>query len=72
MPSDSEIDPAVALHRIRVRSVRLQRYANWTKEKIWRGSQRDFIEALAHCAEAGEQARRLYSELQKLISLRSQ
>ena len=52
------MDPA--LHRIRIQTLRLTRYSQKIKEKIWN---QDLIGNLPDIAEAHEIARRLYPQV---------
>ena len=67
MPSDSRTEGAVIWHQLRVSAKRLERYSDRVKEKIWRGTRDDLINALADIAEAGEISRRLYLQLQAQV-----
>ena len=49
-----------SLRQVRVQVVRLERYCQRTKDRVWSGNYRDLCNALADCAEAAEIARRLY------------
>ena len=57
------------LHRIRVAALRLQRYSDRIKDKVWAGDRASLINALSDTAELTEIARRLWLQLQKQIAL---
>ena len=67
MLSDSKTEPTIVWHQLRVSAKRLERYADQVKDKIWRGTRDDLINALADIAEAGEISRRLYLQLQAQV-----
>jgi hypothetical protein len=54
---------------IRAQTIRLMRYCQRTKEKIWAGTRRDLFNALPDIAEVHEIARRLYNRLEKDAAL---
>jgi len=57
------------LHRIRVAALRLQRYSDRIKDKVWAGDRASLINALSDTAEISEIAHRLWPQLQKQIAL---
>jgi hypothetical protein len=56
-------------HTIRLYAKRLETQSRRIKDAIWTGNERQLLNTLADCAEAGEISRRLYNQLQGYLQV---